>query len=73
MLTDRAPSFNPFTVTVDSTSTCPVSVAHDLSGSSFRIFPLRAERVLRTVALARIIHDGSSAPLPHPPPYYGGG
>ena len=23
--------------------------------------------------LARIIHDGSSAPLPHPPPYYGGG
>ena len=23
--------------------------------------------------LARIIHDGSSAPLPHPPPKYGGG
>ena len=51
MRTDRAPSFTPFNVTVDSTSTCPVYVAHDLFGSSFRIFPPRAERVSRTVAL----------------------
>ena len=27
--------------------------------------------VLQFLALS--IHDGSSAPLPHPPPYYGGG
>jgi len=47
MLTDPAPSFNPFT--------CPVSLAQELSGSSFRIFPPHAKFSSRTVALGSTI------------------
>ena len=38
---------------VDSTLTCSVYVAHDLSGSSLREFQPRAEIVARTVGLQR--------------------
>ena len=43
-LTVRTPSFTPFPVTVTIPFTCSISVAQDLSGSSVRLFPLRAER-----------------------------
>ena len=40
---------------VDSKLTCPVYGAHDLSGSSPRVFQPRAEIVARTVALGSTI------------------
>ena len=40
---------------VDSKLTCPVYVAHDLSGSSFRVFQPRAEIVSCTVGLGSTI------------------
>ena len=43
LLTDPAPLFNPFNVTVDRSFTSPIDVAHDLSCSSFRIFQSLAE------------------------------
>jgi len=60
MLTDRAPSFTPFNVTVDSQFTCPVYVAYDLSGSSFRVCQPRADMVSRAVGLGATI-GGTSA------------
>ena len=45
----------PTIVTVDSKLTCPVYVAHDLSGSSCRVFQPRADIWSRTVALGSTI------------------
>ena len=45
---------------VDSTLTCSVYVAHDLSGSSLREFQPRAEIVARTVGLQRGQAEGTA-------------
>ena len=44
---------------VDSKLTCPVYVAHDLSGSFLQVFQPRAEILSRTVALGSTIGDAS--------------